>query len=292
MYSIVYGLFYLISLLPWRVIYIISDFIAFLLYYIIRYRKPVVMGNLLIAFPEKTQAERIKIAKQFYRQFTDNFLEVIKFISISEKELNRRFISDYSVLNDLYDSGKNVQMVLGHFFNWEFANLAYANNVVYPFVVVYMPIENKIFNKIFYNMRKRFGTHLVAATNFRKEFFPYSKERFCLVLVGDQNPGGPDAGYWTPFFGKMAPFVKGPEKGAKVNNTAVVMCNFYPIKRGYYKNELILLTTEPRNLPEGEITKAMVSFVEESLRRHPANYLWTHKRWKHQFDEKYRHLVI
>jgi KDO2-lipid IV(A) lauroyltransferase len=141
-------------------------------------------------------------------------------------------------------------------------------------------------------MRKRFGTHLVAADAFRKDFSPLSKGRFCLVLVGDQNPVNPDDAYWTTFFGKMTPFVKGPEKGAKLYDTAVVMCNFYTIKRGYYKSEIKLLTTEPRSMPDGAITREMISFVEGSLRHHPANYLWSHKRWKHAFGDKHKHLVI
>lgn len=272
--------------------YLISDFIAFILYYVIGYRKKVVLSNLQIAFPEKPEKDRSDIAKQFYRQFTDNFIEVIKFLSISKKELNRRFVCDYSVINDLYSSGKNIQLLLGHFFNWEFANLAYASNLMYPFVVVYKPIENKIFSKLFYHMRRRFGTHLASADNFRKDFSQLSKDRFCLVLVGDQNPSHPDQAYWTPFFGRMTPFVKGPEKGAKLYNTAVVMCNFYPVKRGYYKSEIKLLTTEPRSMPDGAITRQMITFVEDSLRHHNSNYLWSHKRWKHEFGEKYKHLVL
>jgi KDO2-lipid IV(A) lauroyltransferase len=291
MYYLVYGLFYLLSLLPWKAIYIFSDGVSFLLYHVFRYRKNVVMNNLLIAFPEKTTDERKKIAKDFYRDFTDNFLEVIKFISISEKELNKRFVCDYSPVNDLYDSGVNVQIVLGHFFNWEFANLAYSANVRYPFVVVYMPITNKIFDRIFYKMRQRFGTHLVAATEFRKEFLPHLKQRYALVLVGDQNPGIPDNAYWVPFFGKVAPFVKGPERGAKLNKCAVVLCNFYKTKRGHYKSELFLLTTDASKLPEGEITKKMIAFIEDTVRKHPSNYLWSHRRWKHEFDET-KHRIL
>lgn len=291
MYTIVYGIFYLISLLPWRVMYFISDFIAFILNHVIGYRKKVVIANLQIAFPEKSEKERAIIVKQFYRQFTDNFIEVIKLLSISQKELNKRFVCDYSVINDLYSSGKNVQLLLGHFFNWEFADLAYANNLVYPFVVVYKPIENRIFERLFRHMRKRFGTHLVAADTFRKDFSHLSKDRFCLVLVGDQNPADPENAYWTPFFGRMTPFVKGPEKGAKLYNAAVVMCNFYPVKRGYYKSEIKLLTTDPRSMPDGAITRNMVSYVEECLRGHNANYLWSHKRWKHTFGDKHKHLV-
>jgi len=292
MYTIVYGIFYLISLLPWRVMYLISDGIAFILHHVVGYRKKVVIGNLEIAFPEKSEKERAIIVKQFYRQFTDNFIEVIKLLSISKKELNRRFVCDYSVINDLYSSGKNVQLLLGHFFNWEFANMAYSNNVVYPFVVVYKPIENKIFEKLFSHMRKRFGTHLVAADTFRKDFSHLSKNRFCLVLVGDQNPADPENAYWTPFFGRMTPFVKGPEKGAKLYNAAVVMCNFYAVKRGYYKSEIKLLTTEPRSMPDGAITQRMVAYVQDCLRRHNGNYLWSHKRWKHAFADKHKHLVV
>ena len=292
MYTIVYGIFYLISLLPWAVMYIISDFIAFILNHVIGYRKKVVIANLQIAFPEKSEKDRAIIVKQFYRQFTDNFIEVIKLLSISKKELNRRFVCDYSVINDLYSSGKNVQLLLGHFFNWEFANQAYANNVQYPFVVVYKPIENKIFGRLFSHMRQRFGTHLVAADTFRKDFSHLSKGRFCLVLVGDQNPADPENAYWTTFFGRMTPFVKGPEKGAKLYNAAVVMCNFYAVKRGYYKSDIKLLTTEPRSMPDGAITRNMVSYVEECLRGHNANYLWSHKRWKHAFGDKHKHLVV
>jgi KDO2-lipid IV(A) lauroyltransferase len=291
MYYLVYGFFYLLSLLPWKIIYIFSDGVSFLLYHVFRYRKTVVLNNLQIAFPEKTEAERIKIAKQFYKDFTDNFFEVIKFISISKKELNKRFVCDYSTINNLYDSGVNVQLLLGHFFNWEFANLAYADNMRYPFVVVYMPIANKIINKVFYKMRQRFGTHLVSAPDFRKEFLPYSKQRYVLVLVGDQNPGNPNTAYWVPFFGRLTPFVKGPEKGAKMNKAAVAMCNFHKIKRGYYKSDLFILTTDASTLPDGEITKKMIEFIEETIRKYPSNYLWSHRRWKHEFNPS-RHRVL
>ncbi len=293
MYYIVYGLFYVLSLLPWRVLYLLSDFFYLIVYYIVGYRKEVVMNNLSIAFPDKTLAERKKIAKEFYQQFTDTFIEVFKLISISEKELNKRFTADYSVINNIHSSGKNVQLLVGHFFNWEFANLAYSNNLLYKFLGVYMPIQNKVFDKIFYNYRKKFGTVLIPATEFKKNFSAYSKEQYCLALVGDQNPGGPENAYWTSFFGRMTPFVKGPERSAKFDNTAVVLCNFYKIKRGYYRSDLKLLSEEPKTLPHGEITKQLAAFIEETVRQHPSGYLWSHKRWKYQFDEgKHSNLVV
>jgi KDO2-lipid IV(A) lauroyltransferase len=289
----VYGIFYILSLLPWRIIYILSDGAYFLLYYVFGYRKQVVMGNLLIAFPGKTEAERKSIARQFYKQFADNFLEIIKLISISKEELNKRFTANFDVINNLYNSGVNVQLHSGHFFNWEYANLAYSANIRYPLVVVYMPLTNKIFNRLFLKLRQKFGSNMVAATDFKKDFIPFSKQRYVLALVGDQNPGNPGNAYWTTFFNKLTPIVKGPEKGAKINRTAVVMCNFYPLKRGYYHSEFVLLTTDARSLPDGEITKKMLAYIEDTIRKHPHCYLWSHRRWKWQFDEeKHRKLVI
>lgn len=284
MYYIVYGIFYLISLLPWRVLYILSDCIYPLLYYIIGYRKEVVMNNLAIAFPEKTEEERKRIAKEFYKYFVDNFIETIKFISASKEELLKRFTFDSKPLDDLYKTGKNVQLTLGHFFNWELANLCYSAKVLFPIVLVYMPVENKIFDRVFKKIRQRFGTHLVAATNFKNEFAAYAKEQHALGLVGDQS-AMPDKGYWVEFFGKKTPFVKGPERSARLNDAAVIFVNFYPVKRGYYNSEMLLFTTDPRSCPHGEITKQMIVFIEDAIRKHPSNYLWSHRRWKWEFDE-------
>jgi len=292
-YYIVYGLLYGISLLPFRILYIISDAASFLLYHVIRYRRDIVANNLLIAFPEKTAAERKRIAKQFYKDFVDNFIEVIKMISISKKELDKRFVGNYQLMNDLYQTGKNVQVHLGHYFNWEYANLAYTANQLYPFIVVYQPISNKVLDRIFYKMRSRFGTKLVPVNNFRNEFAQLSKGKYALILVGDQNPPGPENAYWTDFFGRKTPFVKGPEKGARLKNTAIVMCNIYKVKRGYYRSELRLLTTEPRTLADGVITKEMITFIEDTVRTYPSNYLWSHRRWKWEYDpEKFGHLVV
>lgn len=293
MYYIVYGFFYLLSLLPWRVLYIISDVFYLLIYYVTGYRKTVVMSNLKIAFPEKTDEERKQISKKFYKGFIDNFIETIKLFSISEKEMKKRFTGNFEVVNDLYATGKKLQLHSGHFFNWEFANLGYSLNFNYPLLAVYMPIKNKIFERIFVKLRKRFGSILIPATEFNTRFKTYSKTQYCLALVGDQNPGNPENAYWTKFFGRMTPIVKGPERGAKISDTAIVMCNFLKVKRGFYKTHLELLTTDARSLQQGEITKAMIAFIEKTIREQPANYLWSHRRWKWEYDEtKYGKLVI
>jgi len=286
MYYLVFGLLYLFSLLPFWLLYIFSDGIYLLIYYVIRYRRDVVAGNLLIAFPEKTEAERKQIAKDFYKGFVDNFIETLKLFSLSAKELNKRFVCNFEVINDLYASGQSVQLNCGHFFNWEIANAGYSHNLKYPLLLVYMPIKNRIFEKAFVYMRKRFGSILIAATDFRRQFEPYAKTQYCLGLVADQNPGSPEKAFWTPFFNRMTPILTGPERTAKMGNTAVVMCNFYKLKRGYYRSELTLLTTTPRNLPHGEITRKMIEHIEASIRKNPSGYLWSHRRWKFTYDEK------
>ena len=293
MYYIVYGFLYLLSLLPWWVIYLLSDLVYLIVYHIAGYRKKVVFGNLRIAFPDKTEADREKIAKRFYRNLIDTFIEMIKLISISKKEMQKRFTSNIEVLNDLYATGQNVEVVTGHFFNWEMANLSVGMNSAYPFVVVYMPLSSKVMDRVIYKMRARFGSLLVPATEFKNNFHKHINGNYALILVADQNPGGPEKAYWVDFFSKPAPFVRGPETGAKKNNAAIIYADFYKIKRGYYRVELELVTTDPKSYEEGKLTHLLVKKVEASVRKRPDNYLWSHRRWKFEYDqEKFGHLKI
>lgn len=287
MYIIIYSIFYLLSLLPWRVFYILSDIIAFILEYIVRYRKDVIYKNLSIAFPNKSMEEKKKIAHQFYRNFTDSFVETIKLLSISDTSFQKRFTSNVEVLNNLYETGQNVQIMAGHFFNWEYANWGVARYGKYPFIAVYMPLSNPYFNKLILNLRERYGSIMIAATNFRSQFHKYATEgKYALALAADQNPGNPLSAYWVPFFGKLTPFVKGPEKGAKLNNTAQVFVHFYSTKRGYYHLQYEVMTTNPNYFKDGQLTMSYVKILEEKIKLNPANYLWSHKRWKFEFDEQ------
>jgi KDO2-lipid IV(A) lauroyltransferase len=280
-------------LLPFWALYRFSDIAGFLLHRIFRYRKKIILYNLSIAFPDKTEKERNKIAKNFYYRFTDNFIESIKLLSLSKKEITKRFRCDETIVNTLLSEGKNVQMLLGHFFNWEFANLAYSIAIPNSLVIVYMHIENKLFLRLFNKIRSRFGSHLVNATRFVKEYRPYTRILHAMVLVGDQNPGAPEKSYWTKYFGKTVPFVAGPEKSARLTNSAVIVGRVFRVKRGYYQSEIKLITKEARSLQEGEITKQMVAFLENAIQQQPANYLWSHRRWKWEFDEeKYGNLVV
>lgn len=285
MYFVIYSLLYLISLLPWRVLYIFSDGIAFLLKHVIKYRVDVVHQNLIIAFPNKTENERKQIAYDFYQQFTDSFIETIKLLSISDKTFQKRFTSNVEVLNNLYPTGQSVQIMAGHFFNWEFANWGVAKYGKYPFLAVFMPLSNKVFSKLIYDLRARYGSILIPATNFRSQFHKYANEgSYAMALAADQNPGNPLQAYWVNFFGRLTPFVKGPEKGAKLNNTAQVFVHFYRTKRGYYHSQYELMTISPNYFKDGQLTALYVKVLEEKIKANPSNYLWSHRRWKYKYD--------
>ncbi|MBC7508083.1 MAG: lipid A biosynthesis acyltransferase [Ferruginibacter sp.] len=292
MYYIVYPLLYIVSLFPFFILYVISDFIAFLLYHVIGYRKNVVINNLAIAFPEKSDEERIKIAKKFYQYFTDTFIESLKFISISKEELLKRSTGSFDLINNLINKGHNINLMAGHQFNWEFANLLYSNNVKIPFVGIYMPVENKIFNKIFLDIRGRYGTVLISAPDFKNKMHDVFKDQYLLALAADQNPSNPLSAYWLNFFDRPTPFASGPEKGAVKNNAAVVYVGFNKIKRGYYNFTTTLLAEQSANTTRGELTCRYRDILEKTIQQDPANYLWSHRRFKFEWKDSYKNLWV
>ncbi|MBI2730717.1 MAG: lipid A biosynthesis acyltransferase [Sphingobacteriales bacterium] len=288
MYYIVYGFLYVLSLLPLRILYFFSDGIYVLVYYIIGYRKNIVMSNLKIAFPEKTDKERVRIAKDFYHNFIDTFIETIKMISIRKNEVNKRSTGDFELINNLYDKGFNIHLMLGHQFNWEFANLLYAIHLKIPFVGIYMPISNKILDRIFYKFRSKYGTVLISATDFKNKMHTVFTKQYMLGLGADQNPGNPKNAYWMNFFGKPTPFVTGPGKGGVKNKTAVVYIGFEKIKRGQYKFNATLLADKGADYTPQQLTLFYKNALEQTIRRDPANYLWSHRRWKWEWKEEYK----
>lgn len=292
MYYIVLGLLYLVSFLPLWVIYRISDFISFILHYVVGYRKEVLMKNLGIAFPEKTEAEKIAIIKKFYRNFTDNFLEAIKLLSMSEKSLRKRVSFDPAIFRELYATGKSCQVMLGHNFNWEWANVRVTKELPYTFLVVYMPIGSKLVDRVFKHFRERMGSKLLPATAMKEAMMPYRNTQYMLALVADQNPGRPEKAYWINFFGRMTPFVAGPDKNARFNNIPVVFARFYKQKRGYYVIETKLATLNPREMRDGELTLQYVRYLEEVIRKQPEVYLWSHNRWKFEYKDEYSKLKV
>jgi len=291
MYYIVYGFLWLLSLLPLRILYLFSDAVYGLVYYIIKYRQDVVMINLLIAFPEKTEKERIAIAKKFYHNLIDTFFETIKMISASNKFLGKRLVANWELLNNIKPTGKSVQLHLGHNFNWEWGNVVLSDKTAYKLLAVYMPFANKIFERLFYELRTRNGAIFLRATSMKEDFMPYRNIQYLLGLIADQNPGHPNSAWWVNFFGRPTPFLKGPAKGAIVNETVVVFAFIHKPKRGYYEAVFSLATEDPALISEQELTKKFVVYLEDVIRQYPEMWLWSHRRWKWEWKTEYGAII-
>ncbi|HUP14122.1 MAG TPA: hypothetical protein VM187_18000, partial [Niastella sp.] len=182
MYYIVYSLLYLVSLLPLRVLYILSDVLYLIGYRLLGYRRKVVLNNLEIAFPEKTLAERKKIASKFYHNFIDSFIETLKMVSASDAYIQSRVSGNWELLNELHKTGRSCQIHLGHTFNWEWANLAGSKVMPYTFLGVYMPISNKILDRLFRKLRAKSGSVLIPATDMRNAMLPWRTRQYCIGL--------------------------------------------------------------------------------------------------------------
>jgi KDO2-lipid IV(A) lauroyltransferase len=275
-----------------RLLYLVSDALYGLVYYVLGYRRKVVMDNLRHAFPEKTEAERTRIAKKFYRNFIDSFIEVIKLVSATDSWVSRRFTVEVAALDALYASGKACQMHLGHTFNWEWGQLALTRLTKYKILVVYMPISSKMLERLFYKLRIRSGNVFLPAPKMREAMVPYLPTQYLLGLVADQCPGNMQTSYWIDFLGRLAPFASGPEKGARAGQLPVVFASIEKPRRGYYHATVELACPDASQLPEGELTRMYVRYLESVIRRRPEMWLWSHRRWKHAWKDDYEPMRI
>lgn len=291
MYYILYGFLYLISLIPFFIMYRIGDAVYFLLYHVTGYRKKIVMDNLAIAFPEKTLLERKGIAKQFYKNLIDTFLESIKMLSMSDATFAKRAQMDMKAVNELIAKGKNIQMHSGHQMNWEYGHWAVATQIQLPWVGVYKKISSDAVDRLFRKLRSKGPTVLVGVHEFKTRAHTVFKGQYALGLIADQNAGAAN-GYWLNFFGRPVPFVTGPDKGALKNNPAIVFVKFIKLRRGYYRFENTVITEEGASFKEGELTRLYRDFLENVIKEDPANYLWTHRRWRRQYKPEYENQWI
>lgn len=291
-YYIVYGLLYILSLLPLRILFVLSDGVYVLLYHVFGYRKSVVGKNLEIAFPNKTVKERKQIEKQFYKNFIDNFIETLKLLSGGVKFATKHFSADTSLMEQEYAKGKKLQFYLGHNFNWELANIAVGPRTSYQMLSVYLPVKSKIFEKVMLRIRGSSGNVLIPATDMRNAMLPYRNNIYLLALIADQVPGDASQAYWLNFFGKPAPFMRGPDRGAVAGNFSVMFGHFIKIRRGYYKLNYELSTSEAGLLEKGELTRRYVKYLENVISEHPSMWLWSHRRWKREWKPEYKNLWI
>ena len=284
MYYFLLVLTYTISILPLWMLYILSDGLYLIVYYLIGYRKKIVFDNLRQSFPEKSPKEITQLARKYYRNLTDQVVETLKLLTISKKTLQKRFICDLTVLKELYAQGKSCQLHLGHNFNWEWANLFCMQGVDFPFLVVYMPLTNKSADRFFRRFRERSGSILIPANDIKESMVPWLNKQHLIALVADQNPGNPRRSYWFPFLNRMTAFYKGPEMTARRNDTPVVFVDIRKVKRGYYHATLKLAFEHPQQAPEGKVTETFVRYLEQNIKEQPEVWVWSHRRWKHKYN--------
>jgi Kdo2-lipid IVA lauroyltransferase/acyltransferase len=275
---------YLLSILPFPLFYLVSDFFFFLLYYVIGYRKKIVYTNLKNSFPEKTDIELKKIERKFYRYLCDLFLETFKTLTISKKAAVERckFTPEtIELFNKLHNEKKSCIIVMGHFGNWEWAGNTFALVCKQRLYVIYHPLHSKQFNNLIYKMRTRFGNGLYAMRDTIREMIKNKNEVNATAFIADQTPP-PEGAYWTKFLNQDTPIFWGTEKIAQKMNFPVVYVTVNRKTRGHYIVSAEILVNEPKNTSPGEISELHTRKLEEDIRHQPEVWLWSHRRWKHK----------
>lgn len=277
------ALIHLVSYLPFTLLYALSDFFFLILYYVIGYRRKVVQQNLKNAFPHLDEQKRKEIERKFYHHLCDVFLETTKLISFSEAELKKRVkIKNSERFYELLKEGRNMSVVFGHYHNWEWFAQALPIYIPVTTYGIYKPLHNKIFDKMFYNMRTRHGIVALPMQTSMRTLIKNSSKQYSIAIIADQTPSSSDTNYWTTFLNQHTPIFMGTEKISKHFNNVLVFMDIQQVKRGYLEFEFVILAEDVQSLKEYEITELHTRYLEKRIIEKPEFWLWSHKRWKHK----------
>lgn len=273
---------YLISVLPFWLLYKVSDFLFFILYRIIGYRKEVVFRNLKNSFPEKSDADLKQIQIKFYQYFFDLILETVKSLTISAQTLQKRVLfEDTSILKHHFKNDQSIIIVMGHYGNWELGGARFALEPIHKLHVVYHPLHNKYFDQLMYNARTRLGNGLYTMKGTLRGMIENKKKVTATAFIADQTPS-PRGAYWMDFLHQDTPVFTGTGKIANKFNYPVVYASVKRVKRGYYSIHLEELCTHSKELDPAEIVERFTRKLEQDIQEIPEIWLWTHRRWKHK----------
>ncbi len=281
-YYIALPFIYLLSLLPFPVLYLLSDFVFFLIYYVVGYRRKVVMTNLKNSFPGYSQKKLNNISKDYYKYLCDMMLETFKTLTISkESMLEHCYMSKEarSLFDNLAHENKSIIMVLGHLGNWEWAGNTFSLCCKHQLFVIYHPLSNKKFDGLMHSMRSRFGTKLIDMKYAYKEMLLNKSNLNSTAFIADQAPSYTNT-YWTTFLNQDTPVFKGTEVIAKKMGLPVVYVFVEKIKRGVYEMHAEILEPNPKNTTDGQLTEMHTRRLEKDIIYQPTTWLWTHRRWK------------
>lgn len=272
-----------LSLIPLKVLYILSSIIYIFLFYIIKYRKRVVEENLRNSFPEKSNKEIHLITKQYYKHLSDIFIEALKMLTIRKSNLLKKYrCTNPEILDKYYKNNQSVILVSAHYNNWEYMVLSLSLHWLFHGIGVGKRMTNKTFERLMHKRRTRFNSEVCYNDNVRETINKYIEtNRPCLyMLLADQSPNDRNKCYWTRFLNQDTPVIYGPEYIAKKYNFPVFFYRVNKLKRGYYSFDIIPISDNPQSTEYGFITQKHVSLLEEEIKKHPQYWLWSHKRWK------------
>ena len=283
-YIVAYPFLWLISILPFRIFYWFSDFVYFLVYHVIGYRKKVVRANLALTLPHLSNAERKEIEKKFYQHMCDMFLEMIKTMSITPEEMEKRFtITNMDLFHEYENKGKSVVLVASHYASWEWL-LTLNKRMLFNGVGVYKKIANPYFDKLVRKIRGKYDAELVE-TKKAIPLMAQNQRDGILSLYGlasDQSPKLDRIFHSMKFMGIEVPVHTGAEMLAKKYDLSVIFIKVKKVGRGYYEATIIPIADNPKEYENFEITEKYLREVEKQIYEAPEYYLWTHKRWKHR----------
>ncbi len=281
--KILWGIHCTISRLPFCVLYLLSDLIYPIVYYVIGYRKKVVRKNLSNSFPEKTEQELRTIEKKYYHFFCDYIVETLKMFTISEQEIMKRmkFIGWENLEKDWEEHGACFLMI-GHYGNWEwFSSLpCWTKNKELIIGTVYQPLNNKTYDSIFLRVRNRLGVDSIASKNVLRKIVTLKREdkKPGIGFIADQSPHSKGSQTWVNFLNQDTAFYTGAEAMGKKINAVFYFAEVSRIKRGHYECRVLPMKPEENN--ENSITELYAQMLEQMIQRDPAYWLWSHKRWK------------
>jgi KDO2-lipid IV(A) lauroyltransferase len=273
----------IIGILPFAILYLFSDLMYFFLYKVFGYRKKVIEANLKLAFPKISKLQMIKLEEKVYKNLTDILVEGIKsFTMIRGQIIKRHRVNNLEILDKYRKEKKSIVAVPAHYANFEWGSLSASLQTGYNVIAFYKPLGNPWVDKFIRWSRSRYGTTLVSIFETSKAFEKYKDEPTIYLMAADQSPAksARDKAYWIDFLGLKTAFLYGPEKHARNNNLDVIYVDIQRVKRGYYELELSVLADNVKELPDGEITRLYAKKLETIIQENPANWLWSHRRWK------------
>jgi KDO2-lipid IV(A) lauroyltransferase len=283
-YYLFYGINWIITLLPLPVLYIFSDFLYLVLYYVVSYRRNVVATNLKNSFPEKTDKELKIIEKKFYRHLSDILVETFKSTHMTRANQKKRFTySNLEIIDKLREEKRDIIAIMGHYNNWEWPTLL-PYYLKYKTIIIYKPLQNKYFNRFINNHRSEHGIVLTPTSQVIREIINCRKNDIntVSVFISDQIPSKGDIKYWTTFLNQDTAVFTGAGKIASKYDMAIVFFHVQKVKRGYYNLNIEPLFDHTEGLSEEVITEKHVRRLEEIIKEKPEYWIWSHRRWKHK----------